>query len=207
MNMSQDTYKQTAAVYKQLGKQYISDTKKVVPVERTEFIAQTPKHGRVLDIGCAGGRDTKVFVRAGLEVHGIDVVDIFLREAKQYVPKATFKKMDVRTLKYPPQYFDAIWAQAVLLHIEKKDIVRVLRNLRRVLKPGGLLHIRVKWGRDAMNVREKISQHKERHFTLFYKNELERLVKKVGFRIVKSQFTEDELHRKDVRWVTLWARK
>lgn len=200
-------YKNTIKVYNQLGKKYIADTKKVIPVEREDFSRLIIKKGLVLDVGCAGGRDTAFFIKKGFKVVGIDMTDVFLQEAKKYIRAAKFIKMDVRKLKFSKNYFDAIWAHAVLLHIKKIDIPTVLTKFYSILKPGGMVRIRVKRGKGEVVVKEKLSQGKERMFTFFFKKELEKFVKQAGFKIVRSELIEDELKRKDVKWITLWARK
>ena len=115
--------------------------------------------------------------------------------------------MDLLDIKLPENYFDGIWACAVLLHVEKKDMLKALKSLHKVLKTGGVLNIRVKRGRDLKTVVDKLSQGKERRFTFFFKYELENYVKKAGFSIVKSRIFPDEAKRKNVKWISLSAVK
>ena len=158
-----------------------------------------------MDVGCAGGRDSKKFIREGFEVIGIDLVDNFLGWAKRNVPRAKFVKMDLRNLKFPKKYFDGIWANAILLHIDKKDIPKVLKELYRVLKIKGKLHIRVKRGKGIKYKKEKLSKGEKRLFTYFFKYELENFVRKAGFKIISSKIFPDESGRKNVKWIGIWA--
>lgn len=111
-----------------------------------DFIKTLPKGGRILDVGCSAGRDSKRFAQNGFEIIGIDLVDVFLQEARKNVPEAKFLKMDLRRLNFSENYFDAIWAMAVLLYIEKKDLPETLNGFYNVLKPRGKLFITVKRG-------------------------------------------------------------
>jgi len=205
MSSKQDRYKKTTELYSELGKKYIQSAERLTPKELLGFIKLLAKGGRILDVGCAGGRDSKKFIKKGFRVIGIDLVDVFLKEARKNVPRAKFIKMDLCKLKFPKDYFDGIWAQAVLLHIKKKDISEALRGFYRVLKPGGKLHIRVKRGKGAAYKKDKLSGGKKRMFTYFLKDEMESFVKKAGFKIISSRIFPDELGRKDVKWISICA--
>lgn len=207
MRAKKDRYKSSIELYEELGKDYIKDIDKITPKEIYDFMKLLPKGGRVLDVGCASGRDSRTFAQEGFRVVGIDLVDLFLREARKKVPQAKFIKMDLLNLKFPKNYFDAVWAHAVLLHIKKKDIPKVLKGFYNILKPGGKLHIRVKEGKGVGYKKEKLSGGKKRLFTYFLKDELEIFVKKAGFKIISSKFFPDELKRKDVTWIGVWAEK
>ena len=205
--MKDKRYKKTIDVYKKLGKEYIKDTYKAKPAELPEFFKLLLPEARILDVGCAGGRDSLLFSKAGYEVIGIDVIDEFIKQAKKRVPKATFKKMDLMKLRFPNNYFNAIWAHAVLLHFKKTDLPKILKQFYKKLKPDGILHVRLKRGRGAGMFREKLADDQGRFFTFYYKHEVEKYLKKAGYKIIKSQILPDELKRKNVKWIGIWARK
>ena len=207
METPKDVYKRTIRIYKKLGKRYTEAIKDARVKEFPEFVSLLPKGGRVLDVGCAAGRDSKRFVQKGFRVIGIDLVDSFLKDARENVPQAKFIKMDLLNLKFPQNYFDAIWANAVLLHIMKKDVPKALKEFYKILKPRGKLHIRVKRGRGIKYRKEELSSGEKRLFVCFSKDELERFVEEAGFKIIISRIFPDELRRKDVKWISLWAEK
>lgn len=193
--------------YKKLGKQYIDDISRLEPADLKRFIKSVSQKGIILDIGCAAGRDSAKFVKAGFNVVRIDLVEEFISLAKKRVPQGKFYVMDLADLKLPKNHFDGIWACAVLLHVEKKDILKVLKSISRVLKTGGLLNIRVKRGKDSKALIDKLSQGSGRNFTLFYKYELEEYVRKAGFKMIKSRMFPDEAKRKNVKWISISATK
>ncbi len=202
-----DKYKQTIEVYEKLGKSYLKQIERLKVTGIDVFMKGVPKGGRILDVGCAGGRDSKIFANNGFKVTGIDLVEAFLREARKKVRRAKFIKMDVRKLKFPEKYFDAVWANAVLVHIYKQDIPQALKSFYKVLKSGGRLHIRMKKGKGMKEVSEKLSLYKKRIFIYLSEVELEKLVKKAGFKILKSKLYPDELGRKEVKWIGILAEK
>jgi ubiquinone/menaquinone biosynthesis C-methylase UbiE len=200
-------HKKTIEVYEELGVKYIDSINRVLPEELPEFIGLLKSGSKVLDVGCAGGRDSRHFVEAGHKVFGIDVVDSFLREARKRVPGATFKKMDLLQLDFPDNTFDAIWAQAVLLHFSKSDLPKILKKFHRILKPGGLLHVRLKRGQGTHLVAEKLVEGKERLFTFYYKNEVEAALIDAKFKVIASRIYPDALNRDNVKWISVWGRK
>lgn len=207
MKSKEDKYRKTIELYERLGKRYIENVAGVTIKEFPDFVKLLPKCGRVLDVGCTAGRDSLKFVQEGFEVVGIDLVDVFLKEARKSVPQAKFLKMDLLELNFSKDHFDAIWANAVLLHIAKKDIPNALKGFYRVLKPGGKLHIGVKRGKGEKYKEEWLSGGEKRFFAYFFKNELEKFVKEAGFKIISSKIFPDELGRKDTKWIGILAEK
>jgi len=99
----------------------------------------------VLDAGCGGGRNTVAMAQLGAaEAHGIDIsatgIEDATRRARNY-PQARFLQASVENIPYPDQTFDVVWCAGVLMHTGHDD--KVLEELARVIKPGGLLYMLV----------------------------------------------------------------
>ena len=205
--MSKSIYQQTREVYNKLGKVYIKDSRNFAPIERPTFRKAFFKGARILDVGCGGGWDAKFFSASGLRVTGIDASDVFIREARKAAPKANFIQGDLLKISFPMNTFDGIWAQAVLHHLKRKDVPKALRKFHKILKPGGLMHVRVKKGIGEKYEKEKLSGWNERFYTYFSKKEMERIMRKEGFKIPYSGIFPDKLNRKGVTWIAIWAKK
>src|SRR3989338_7458860 len=95
-------------------------------------------HGKVLDIGCGGGRDALLFVPSRYNYVGIDFSREMLEQAQRSAPNAIFVQMDMYALNFVPYTFDGFWAAASLLHIPKTKTPLVLREIHRVTKTGGI---------------------------------------------------------------------
>lgn len=96
---------------------------------------------RVLEIGVGHGTDLKQFARAGAKCFGIDLADTHLRLAALNFANeglsADLRKADAARLPFPDASFDCVYSFGVLHVIP--DVENALAEIRRVLKPGGVL--------------------------------------------------------------------
>ena len=132
--MSKLIYQKTKEVYNKLGEKYLSDSIKAVSPERLPFLKKLDKNSIILDVGCGGGRDSKFFVQKGLKVFGVDVSDVLVKIARKEVPNAKFACGDILDIKLKPNSFDGIWAEAILLHLKRKDVLKSVRKFYKILK-------------------------------------------------------------------------
>jgi SAM-dependent methyltransferase len=91
---------------------------------------------RVLDVGCGSGRTSAWLAGAGAEVVGFDASAEMLRRASERVPSASFLLADLaEPLPFGDGSFDVAVASLVVHYL--RDWVAPLREMRRVLRPGG----------------------------------------------------------------------
>jgi SAM-dependent methyltransferase len=97
---------------------------------------------KVLDVGCGQGEALQWLTEQGFEPHGIEPSDeaaALARERGLDARTATLE--DILTEAGPPPTFDAVLLLNVLEHVP--DAPAMLRGINRLLKPGGLLYVRV----------------------------------------------------------------
>jgi SAM-dependent methyltransferase len=100
-----------------------------------------------LDYGCGHGMAAVTMARAGAIVTACDLSPGYVREARQRaVANGVVVECvvaDGEELPFADSTFDAIWGNAILHHL---DVVQAGRELRRVLKPGGVAVFCEPWG-------------------------------------------------------------
>ncbi|MFI7431338.1 class I SAM-dependent methyltransferase [Micromonospora sp. NPDC049836] len=98
---------------------------------------------RVLDIGCGTGYLTRRVARAvgpGGTVVGIDPSPSVIGYAATRAPaNCTFQVAGAQALPHADAAFDAVVSSLAIHHLPADDRVTALREMRRVLRPGGRL--------------------------------------------------------------------
>jgi tellurite methyltransferase len=103
---------------------------------------------RVLDLGCGSGRHVVHFARSGFMVHGLDESPEGVRLARESLASQGLQgEVHVRNIYEPLPYadglFDAVVSVQVIHHARIAAIRRLVDEITRVLKPGGLVFVTV----------------------------------------------------------------
>ncbi len=97
---------------------------------------------RVLDFGCGWGRMVRLFLKdvRAANVVGVDVDPDVVRLCNTTFPYGTFQVVPpVPPTDLPEMHFDLAYAYSVFSHLNEATHLRWVRELARVLKPGGFL--------------------------------------------------------------------
>ena len=154
------------------------------PAWMERFASLLPPHGKMLDLGCAYGRDVKTYHDMGFEVVGVDGSEVMIEKAKKLVPECEFSVGDVRSIELEPESLDGIWASAIFVHIPKKDMPALIERLYRALKSGGKLYAAVYVGDgEGMEADERYAGA-AKYYTYFSTEEFRKLLIDAGFSLV-----------------------
>jgi SAM-dependent methyltransferase len=144
----------------------------------------------VLELGCGTGYFTRELARSGADIVAIDVSPELLEIAEADCPaeNVRYEAQNACALTYPNDVFDSVVGSSVLHHLE---INEALREIYRVLKPGGtiyftepnMLNPQIAVQKNVPWVKRKLGDSPDE--TAFFRWPLRRLLKQTGFRDVR----------------------
>lgn len=95
----------------------------------------------LVDLGCGWGRWTTAAARAGFRAVGVDVhIDALAaggRVSSQMGVRAEYVCGDADHLPFKSESVDLIFSYSVLQHLDRMKVIQFLKEVSRVLKPGG----------------------------------------------------------------------
>lgn len=110
-----------------------------------ENACQLSSGGRVLDLGCGGGDQGKVFAQKGYEVVGVDIAPSLIQFAKLQFQKeglkGTFIVGDMRAIDYDAQFDVCVVLSGTFGFFGEAENQNLLCSIWRALKGGGKLFI------------------------------------------------------------------
>ncbi|MFN3188278.1 MAG: class I SAM-dependent methyltransferase [Candidatus Paceibacteria bacterium] len=139
MNDIRDAYNLAANSYRA---KYDSIPPRVEDVD-VALSFSTKDNPKVVEIGCAYGREATYILSKTNQYIGIDVCDEFIKMAQEEIPQGTFVQADVATYQFP-QSVDVVLAFASLLHTSKEDMELVLQRIVKSLNSGGVVFLSLK---------------------------------------------------------------
>lgn len=142
----------------------------------------------VLEIGAGPGRDSLYFLEHGLDMTTVDLSEEMVRLCQQKGLHA--RVMDFYDLDFADRTFDAVYAMNCLLHVPKAQLPGVLREIKRVLKPGGLFYLGLYGGISTDGIWDQDSYEPKRYFAMYPDVEIQR--------IIQNYFQIEDFHTRDM---------
>lgn len=135
---------------------------------------------RILDAGCGVGAFSEPLARQN-EVYGVD----FSEKSLQFAAARGLKTMsgDLQALQFPGDTFDVVLCIGVIQLIA--DYRPVLKELARVVKPGGTLLIQTLHEGSLQRKALRLFEQKKKFDTMYGMDELQAVYEQLGFRQIE----------------------
>jgi SAM-dependent methyltransferase len=149
----------------------------------------------ILDFGCGPGRDLHTFKLRGHKPVGLDGSRSFCEMAQQYSGCPVLHQQFLK-LELEENSFDGIFANASLFHIPSQELSRVLSELHRALRPGGILFSSNPRGNAEGWQGERYGHYMEIDTSEAY-------LEKSGFRIIHHYYRPKDKPREQQPWLAI----
>jgi SAM-dependent methyltransferase len=151
-----------------------------------------PRAGdRILDLGSAGGAMTHYLSTFGADVVGVDAERGAVEVASRLFPRLRFEVADATALPFEPASFDKAVAADLVEHMEDQALDAMLRELHRVLLPGGSVSIYTPNARHPIEVlkeRDLVLARNETHIGLRDAPALVEALESAGFAVDRDEW-------------------
>ncbi len=184
--------------YQEHFNEFIVDTSNANMKELYNFFEKHIKKGmKILDVGFGSARDIKHF-SSKYDVYGIDVVDEFVNHAKKLGFNQVYKQ-SILDITFQ-NTFDAIWACASLLHIEKETLNQAFKKCDNSLKEDGIMYCSFKYG-------TFIGERNGRYYIDLTEESIKEYLKDTNFKIIDSLVTIDVRPNRNEKWLNIILKK
>ncbi len=191
----------TLNYYNENASSFIEGTRNASMFETLEeFIQYIPSEGRILDLGCGSGRDTKYLLQHGFLVDAMDGSEELCHSATHFTG-IQVKQMDFLDLN-EIQTYDGIWACASILHLPYRNLPLMFGKIFQALRKNGILYVSFKYGSFE-------GMRNGRYFTDMTEEKLACVLEKIFDFIIIRQWISSDIRegREDEKWLNLILRK
>lgn len=188
----------TLDFYNNNSKSYIKSTLSIdMSHLYNDFLKHIPKESNILDLGCGSGRDSLEFIKRGYNITAVDgSKELSIAASKIIGQEVIFNKFEDLQLT---EKFHGIWACASLLHINKRDLINVIKNISSNLEDNGVFYMSFKYGKG-----EYIDE-KGRYFNCYTEKTFKEMILAVPkLEIIKIYKSEDTIGgRNNLQWLNV----
>lgn len=156
------------------------------PLDRAlldRFAEQIRQMGPVCDIGCGPGHVARYVHERGVAAWGIDISPSMVEIARRLNPGITFQQGNMLALDIPDATFGGITVFYSLIHVPRPEVIVALRELRRVLRPSGVLLAAFHIGQQTIHLDEWWGEEVALDFNFFETGEMTGYLEAAGFAV------------------------
>lgn len=200
-----DKLAETIATYNKSAQklaQYFEELGARVEDIETAFKLRGISNPKVVEIGCADGRDGIEIMKRTTDYTGFDPARELIKLAKQRAPEGNFVVADARSYGFPKKT-DIVFAFASLLHLDKEEVQKVINQVYAALNSGGIFYVSMKKA-DRYKSQIKRDAHGERLFYLYHPNDF---LEMAGDRFSIQDFSKGFITQGNTKWFELALKK
>jgi len=149
--------------------------------------------GPICDMGCGPGQIARYLHRKGVKTLGVDLSPNMVAEAQRLNPEIPFHQGDMLSLPDEDNSWGGIAAFYCIIHIPREQVVDALREMKRVLKPGGILLVTFHIGTEIKHLDEWWEKPVNLDFAFYLPSEMESWLKEAGYELVETLVREPNL--------------
>lgn len=186
---TQTSYDRVAAEYAERFKDEMDDK----PFDRDcldRLAREVGDLGPICDLGCGPGQIARYLHRQGIKTLGVDLSPKMVAEAQRLNPEIHFHQGDILSLPDEDDSWGGIAAFYCIIHIPREQIVDALREMQRVLKPGGILLVTFHIGTEIKHLDDWWEKPVNLDFAFYLPTEMESWLKEAGFELEETLLRE-----------------
>lgn len=171
------------------------------PLDRAildSFAARLHGQGTVCDMGCGPGHIARYLADRGLDMVGVDLSPVMLEQAAELNPDIAFHSGNMLALDVPDEAWAGVAAFYSIIHIPRENCTAALTELRRVLKPGGLLLLAFHMGHENLHETEIWGQPIDLDYTMYGSAEMAEFLHEAGF--IVAEVTERDPYAPEIEY-------
>jgi ubiquinone/menaquinone biosynthesis C-methylase UbiE len=145
------------------------------------LVEQTADDAPLADLGCGPGHVTAWMAGLGVRCTGIDLSPEMIAIGRREYPQVDFRVGDLLALPAADAEFGAAVALYSLIHLEPAELPAALGEIRRVLRPGGLLLVAFHIGTEVRHTTQWWGHEVDVDFHFFEPDAIAGLLDDAGF--------------------------
>jgi SAM-dependent methyltransferase len=205
----QSSYDRVAAAY---ARQFCDEMEKK-PFDRKmlDWLAQKVQGlGVICDLGCGPGQIARYLHARGVEACGLDLSPEMVKHAQALNPGLHFQQGDMLALKgVADETYGGIAAFYSIIHVARPSLVAALKELKRVLRSGGVLLVTFHIGRETLHKDEFFGEAVSLDFHFYESAEMKDYLRAAGFDL--EEVIERDPYPEDIEYQSrrayIFARK
>jgi SAM-dependent methyltransferase len=151
------------------------------------LIAKVGGRGPICDMGCGPGQIARYLYSRGAPACGIDLSPEMVAQAQRLNPEIPFQQGDMLALTgVGDESLGGIAAFYTLIHIPRELMVRAMTELKRVLRPGGVLLATFHIGQQIVHLDEWWDRPVSLDFIFLERPEMKAFLQEAGFELQEA---------------------